>query len=137
MPTAHKTCSCLRCPGHNGYGCRQAVPRGTSRCADCRGAAERARGTARQRGYDRGHETHFRPGVLSRDPLCVCTDTSHGHGPRCLRPATVADHHPKSRRELVALGLDANDPCHGRGLCKDCHDKHTAHVQPGGWNVTQ
>jgi 5-methylcytosine-specific restriction protein A len=30
--------------------------------------------------------------------------------------------------------MDEHDPEHGRGLCKQCHDKHTAHTQPGGWH---
>ncbi|MFV2094839.1 hypothetical protein ACFHW1_05020 [Micromonospora sp. LOL_014] len=66
--------------------------------------------------------------------MCVCEDASHGHGPRCLRPSTVADHWPRDRRELVAAGLDADDPQYGRGLCARCHNQHTAVAQPGGWH---
>jgi 5-methylcytosine-specific restriction protein A len=65
----------------------------------------------------------------------VCDDQAHGHGPQCLAPSTVADHYPRDKRELQALGLDDNDPRYGRGLCKTCHDKHTAQAQPGGWNT--
>ncbi|AHH98316.1 hypothetical protein KALB_4954 [Kutzneria albida DSM 43870] len=43
----------------------------------------------------------------------------------------VADHYPKSRRELVAAGADPNDPQHGRGLCVACHNAQTARLQPG------
>jgi hypothetical protein len=39
-----------------------------------------------------------------------------------------------SRRELIEAGLDLNDPKHGRGLCKSCHDSSTGERQPGGWN---
>ncbi|QDY11401.1 hypothetical protein FJK98_02390 [Micromonospora sp. HM134] len=67
--------------------------------------------------------------------MCVCTDDTHDHGRQCLRPSTVADHWPLSRRELVDAGLDANDPTRGRGLCKGCHDRHTSVAQPGGWNA--
>ncbi|MEU6709988.1 hypothetical protein ABZ897_00800 [Nonomuraea sp. NPDC046802] len=51
-------------------------------------------------------------------------------------PSTVADHHPLSRRELVARGLDPDDPQYGRGLCTSCHGKETAAnpEQAGGWN---
>lgn len=98
-------------------------------------SADRRRGTARERGYRGAHVTRFRPAVLRRDPMCVCTDEAHGHGPACLIQSTVADHHPLSRRELVARGLDPNDPRHGRGLCKPCHDRHTSTAQPGGWNA--
>ena len=106
-------------------GCPTYVERGQGRCDEHRRHADRARGTAAQRGYTgRGHRG-FRAAVLDRDPICV----------ECrLAPATVADHYPKSRRELVEAGLDPNDPTRGRGLCKTCHDRETARHQPGGWN---
>jgi 5-methylcytosine-specific restriction protein A len=47
----------------------------------------------------------------------------------------VADHWPRDRRELERLGLDPDDPQHGRGLCASCHGKHTAKTQPGGFNA--
>lgn len=125
MPRALRVC--------NRTGCLNLT--NTGRCSDCKAAAERRRGTSRQRGYDRQHETRFRPGVLQRDPLCVCTDARHGHGPLCLIQSRHADHHPRDRDELVRLGLDANDPQYGRGLCHSCHSKVTAERQPGGWNV--
>jgi 5-methylcytosine-specific restriction enzyme A len=125
MPRALKVCSRPGCPNLVGSG----------RCGECRGQAERQRGTARQRGYDRQHETRFRDGVLRRQPRCVCDDQTHGHGPRCDARSVVADHHPRSRRELVVAGDDPNDPRYGRGLCRDCDPKQTAQRQPGGWNV--
>lgn len=124
MPRALKVCSSPGCP--------ELVERG--RCEQCRAEAEQRRGTAAQRGYGTRHR-RFRAGVLRRDPLCVCDDQDHEHGPRCLVPSTVADHHPRSRRELERLGLDPNDPQYGRGLCKQCHDRHTSRAQPGGWNA--
>jgi 5-methylcytosine-specific restriction protein A len=63
--------------------------------------------------------------VLDRDPICVLCE---------LAVSTVADHYPHSRRELIALHLDPDDPQYGRGLCKRCHDTETATNQPGGWN---
>ena len=131
MPRARTACPCTSCAHHHGP-CPAITTRG--RCHDCSQAAEQARGTATQRGYGRRHRTRFRPAVLARHPICVCTDTTHGHGPRCTAPSTVADHHPLSRRQLVTLGHDPDDPRHGRGLCQPCHDKHTAVAQPGGWN---
>lgn len=125
MPRALKTCSTPGCP--------ELVASG--RCTAHQQQAEQRRGTARQRGYGRAHQLRFRPGVLRRDPLCVCEDQAHGHGPRCLAPSTIADHWPRSRRELVAAGADPNDPANGRGICKLCHDRHTAVAQPGGWNA--
>lgn len=125
MARAGKVCSTPGCP---------TLTR-SSRCDEHEAQAEQKRGSARQRGYDRQHQQRFRTGVLGKNPLCVCEDQAHGHGPQCLAPSTVADHHPLSRRELVAAGLDPNDPAHGRGLCKRCHDKHTSTAQPGGWNT--
>lgn len=128
MPRAKRICSTPGCPEVTD----------TGRCEGCRREAERQRGTARRRGYDRRHERTFRRGVLAKDPLCVCTDQTatdaHRHGPACLLPSTVADHHPRDKRELRRLGLDEHDPAHGRGLCKGCHDHHTALTQPGGWH---
>ena len=125
MPRALKTCSTPGCP--------ELVT--TGRCPDCRAKAETQRGTAAQRGYDSRHRRAFRTAVLRRDPLCVCTNQAHGHGPACLRPSRHADHHPRSRRELETAGLNPNDPQHGRGLCGTCHSKHTSAEQPGGWNA--
>ena len=69
----------------------------------------------------------FRPRVLARAGyLCELCGKN---------VATVADHFPLSRRELVAVGKNPNDPKYGRALCKPCHDKETAVHQPGGWNV--
>lgn len=126
MPRALRVCSTTGCPELTTGG----------RCQAHRKAAEQARGSRQARGYGPGHERRFRPGVLRREPLCVCEDEAHGHGPRCLRPSTVADHWPRDRRELVRLGLDADDPQYGRGICKACHDQHTAVAQPGGWHLT-
>ena len=95
-----------------------------SRCSEHRKAAERARrpnGTP----YARKDHRAFRAEVLTRDPVCVLCG---------LRIATVADHYPHSRNELIELGLDPNDPAYGRGLDKQCHDRETARNQPGGWN---
>ena len=95
-------------------------------CQACKRAADLARGDAAQRGYGQRHRTLFREAILARDPVCQL----------CLRAlSTVADHWPTSRRDLVALGLDPDDPIYGRGLCKRCHDRETAVNQPGGWNA--
>lgn len=69
----------------------------------------------------------FRTSVLRRDRICVI--------PGCTKRSTVADHHPRTRRELVALNLDPNDPQYGRGLCTHHHNTHTARTSPGGWHA--
>ncbi|MCG6499450.1 holin [Kitasatospora sp. A2-31] len=112
-------------------GCPELTPGG--RCPTHQAEAERARGTRTQRGYGQQHRIRFRPGVLQRDPLCVCTEQGHGHGQPCGQPSQHADHWPLSRRELVAAGDDPDDPRHGRGLCHRCHSRETALHQPGGW----
>ena len=96
------------------------------RCPAHSKAADKARGTAAQRGYGREHRTRFREGVLAREPICVlCLSAS----------STVADHYPLDKRELIAAGMDDHDPANGRGLCAPCHNRHTAATQPGGWRI--
>ncbi len=113
MPRALKVCSVPGCP-------RLTT---ASRCAEHDHTADLARGGARQRGYGKAHE-RFRRTVLRRDPQCVLCHSA---------PSTEADHWPWSRRELVARGLNPNDPQYGRGLCSTCHKQQTAKHQPGGW----
>lgn len=117
MSRAMKVCSVSGCP--------VLVPRG--RCDEHRRQADTARGTASQRGYSSTEHVRFRAAVLRRDPMCVLCKTAR---------ATVADHYPTSRRDLLEQRLDPNDPDRGRGLCASCHSKETATHQPGGWNVT-
>ncbi|KUL59673.1 holin [Streptomyces albidoflavus] len=107
-------------------GCPEYTQQG--RCPDHQRQAEARRGTAHQRGYGAQHRTRFRRGVLDAQPVCVLCRQ---------KPATEADHWPRSRRELVAAGLDADDPQYGRGLCKPCHSSETAEHQPGGWAAQQ
>jgi 5-methylcytosine-specific restriction protein A len=107
------------------HGCPELVERG--RCPAHRTEAERARGSASQRGYGHKHAQRFRRGVLARDPICTM--------PGCYAWSKHADHWPIDRRTLVLRGLDPNDLKHGRGLCTSCHSRETALHQPGGWNA--
>lgn len=104
------------------------------RCPKCQQQGDRKRGSFAERGYTNRHRSTFRKGVLTKHPTCVCTSETHGHAIPCGQRSTDADHHPVDRRELVARGLDPDDPRHGRGLCHPCHSKHTGQHQPGGWN---
>jgi 5-methylcytosine-specific restriction protein A len=127
MPTAYRACPTPGCPN--------TMVRQQPRCGDCTTAAEQRRGTARSRGYGRAHHTRFRAGVLKADPICTCPPQHPSHqGQACLTWSTVADHWPKSRRELEQSGEDPNDPAHGRGLCETCHNWNTSQHQRGGWN---
>lgn len=52
----------------------------------------------------------------------------------CGRPATVPDHYPLSRAELVRQGVaDPDADRYLRPLCAACHNRETAQHQPGGW----
>lgn len=129
MPArAPRSCSRPGCPNTTTGG----------RCAACRTRARRSGGTSADRGYTAGHRSRFRPAVLARDPVCRCDRTDcPGHPDRpCAEPATVADHWPATRRELVAAELDPDAPARGRGLCARCHARVTA-TDPrtrGGWH---
>lgn len=114
MPRAARVCSAPGCPNLTEAG----------RCTACRRDADRARGTAAERGYTAAGHRDFRDQVLARHPVCMLCHRAR---------ATVADHWPVSRRDLELAGLDPNDPRHGRGLCARCHSRETARLQPGGW----
>lgn len=109
------------------HGCPEIYPANEgSKCREHRNEADRARGTSTERGYStRGHR-EFRRAILARDPVCVICRVAI---------STVADHYPRSRKELISLGLDPDDPQYGRGLDKRCHDRETSRNQPGGWNA--
>jgi 5-methylcytosine-specific restriction enzyme A len=102
---------------------------GGGRCPDCRARksadSDRIRGSAEQRGYGQRWRTVIRPAYLTRHPRCVL----------CGRAATVPDHYPRSRRQLVAARVaDPDADEHLRPLCDPCHRTETARNQPGGWH---
>lgn len=105
-------------------GCPTIYP--TSEGTRCK--AHRAQARAARVGnavYSTAGHKRFRNAVLTRDPICVLCH---------IAEATVADHYPQTRRELEANALNPNHPSYGRGLCAPCHNTHTAHTSPGGWN---
>lgn len=117
MPRAMTVC--------NRADCTTKIPQGQGRCAACQAQADRNRRPSGNPYSSSGHLA-FRTAVLDRDPICVVCE---------IRVATVADHYPTDRRDLVDLGLDPNDPRYGRGVCASCHNKSTAQRSPGGWNA--
>ena len=100
---------------------------GTGQCPACTAQGDRGRRPQGNPYTTRGHRS-FRRAVLDRDPICVVCG---------IAVATVADHYPVERRDLVAQGLDPNDPARGRGLCATCHARTTAQRTPGGWNARE
>lgn len=109
----------------NIHGCPTMFTGTGSRCPEHATQARKAR--ASNRVYStRGHRT-FREAVLTRDTVCVI--------PGCIDWATVADHYPRDRKTLVELGLNPNDPQHGRGLCATHHNQHTAATNPSGFRA--
>lgn len=82
-----------------------------------------SRPTAAQRGYDARWQCR-RKRYLASHPICAL----------CPHPAKVADHYPRSRRQLIADGVrDPDADAYLRPLCTNCHNKETAKHQPGGW----
>ena len=117
-------------------GCPVLVPSG--RCDAHERAAAQRRGSAASRGYGHRHRVRFREAVLARDPVCTCTDPHRWHGVGgCAAFATVADHHPLDRAELVRRRLDPDHPRYGRGLCTRCHNAATARNQSAGWHAAE
>jgi 5-methylcytosine-specific restriction protein A len=124
MPKSTHACPAPACPELTDGG----------RCPAHQQQIDQHRGGPRDRGYTTHHERTFRRQVLQRDPWCTCQAGNHGHPGGCPAPSHHADHHPRTRRELVRLGLNPHDPQYGRGLCHNCHSKNTAEQTPGGWH---
>lgn len=96
------------------------------RCDEHKRKAEQQRGSAAERGYSGKAWRFARRTVLRQNPICTL----------CKREfATVADHWPVSRKDLLAQRVSDPDAPHRlRALCASCHGKETAREQPGGFN---
>ncbi|GHF37143.1 hypothetical protein GCM10010359_44730 [Streptomyces morookaense] len=102
-------------------GCPELTTGG--RCAKHQREAEQQRGTSAANGYGTRWQ-RTRKAYLYRNRWCLL----------CGRTATVADHFPLSRRELVTQGVaDPDAFSRLRPLCTRCHNRETAKRQPGGW----
>ncbi len=90
-----------------------------NRCPDHRGE-DRPSSTAR--GYDNAWRK-VRSEFLRLNPFCL----------DCGQPATVPDHSPLTRAELLANGIGNPDaPAFLQPRCKSCHDRKTA-LEDGGF----
>jgi 5-methylcytosine-specific restriction protein A len=102
-------------------GCPELTSGG--RCADHKRQDKARRDADGSAVYGTTRWQRIRKAYLYAHPWCVL----------CMAQATVADHYPLSRRELVDRGVDPDTPTHLRPLCVACHNKETARHQPGGW----
>jgi len=85
---------------------------GRSRCDEHSGRPRDTRPSAASRGYG-VHWRRIRAQFLRAHPTCSL----------CREPATVADHHPLARRELVAAGDPHPDAwVNLRPLCESHHN---------------
>jgi 5-methylcytosine-specific restriction protein A len=74
-------------------------------------------GSAASRGYGHHWRERVRKPFLRERPLCVL----------CGELANVPDHHPETRRSLVARGVKDPDAFHRlRALCDPCHSRFGA-----------
>jgi 5-methylcytosine-specific restriction protein A len=105
-----------------------------SRCpahaADGRAAADARRPSAAERGYGAAWRRR-RAEFLAANPICCL----------CGGPATVPDHWPRTRRELVAAGVvDPDADVYLRPLCERDHNRETARAprdrDAEGWGGT-
>lgn len=79
------------------------------------------RPNARARGYDK-HWQQRRADFLRAFPVCI----------DCGAPATVADHSPRTRTELIAAGVPDPDAFGFlEPRCAPCHNRKTASVDGG------
>lgn len=112
MPRRLKVCSRPGCPNLTTAG----------RCDDCARAADRSRGTAAERGYDKRWR-RTREEFLDENPFCS--------EPGCPLLATDADHIDG----LGPLAPRGHDWSNLRPFCHSHHSQRTARDQPGGWHA--
>lgn len=109
-------------------GCPALIPPTTRACPEC---LKRVRHTTDTKPYTSAGHRKARAKLLALHPFCQC-DGCKAHKGLCTRKATIADHYPLERFELIAEGKDPNDTRFMRALCKKCHDIKTAATRPAG-----
>nr|DAT23874.1 MAG TPA: HNH endonuclease bacteriophage, HNH Endonuclease, DNA.52A [Caudoviricetes sp.] len=109
-------------------GCPALIPPTTRACPEC---LKRVRHTTDTKPYTSVGHRKARAKLLALHPYCQC-EGCKAHKGLCTQKATVADHFPLERFELIAEGKDPNDTRFMRALCKQCHDIKTAATRPAG-----
>jgi 5-methylcytosine-specific restriction protein A len=111
-------------------GCPALVPVGTARCP-VHGPKVKPRPSTTAQGYGASWRRK-RAAFIAAHPVCQ-GDGAGGHHPRCDGVATVPDHDPLTRRELVARGDPDPDAWHHLvARSAACHGRKTA-LFDGAW----
>lgn len=103
-------------------GCPNLTDRGKGRCDSCDRTADRARGTAAERGYDREWNQLSRD-IRAEEPFCQYLLDG------CTGLAEVVDH----ADGLGPLGPRGRDRDNLIPACRSCHRRKTNRADGGGW----
>ena len=114
-------------------GCPALIPTKDRACKEC---LKRIRHTTDRTPYKSISHRKARAKLLALHPYCQC-EGCKAHKGLCTQKATIADHYPLERFELIAEGKDPNALCYMRALCKKCHDIKTASTRPAGARLQQ
>lgn len=114
-------------------GCPALIPTKDRACKEC---LKRIRHTTDRTPYKSIAHRRARAKLLALHPYCQC-EGCKAHKGLCTQKATIADHYPLERFELIAEGKDPNALCYMRALCKKCHDIKTASTRPAGARLQQ
>ena len=92
---------------------------------------QRIQSSPASRGYD-NQWRKIRAAFLAANPLCAGNGNGDHH-PNCDGRATIPDHHPTTRAELVRVGMPDPDAFHRLVPRSDpCHRQKTARFD-GAW----
>ena len=117
MPSTRRPCRVSQCPH------MRPCPLHPEPVSTYRQRADE-RPSAAQRGYGSRWQKR-RAAFIASHPLCI----------ECDKPSAHADHSPRSRRELIAAGVE--DPDQDQYLearCGPCHSRRTAQYDGGFGN---
>lgn len=96
-----------------------------------RGHGTKQQPSSSSRGYGNNWRKKVRGPYLAANPRCV--GVLGQHHPNCDGRATIPDHYPKTRAELVRMGVPDPDAWHRlQPLSDSCHKWKTARFD-GAW----